>query len=145
MLGTEMRGQLIQMLAFDVVKRAADGAFQMKMCMAGIAEPACVLIAGAFTRCNGKAAYHARFDELFKSTVNSRLSDGDSVRAQCITQLLCGQMGMRMRFEILQDCRTLFGTVFTDPAHFPLTSMSTTSHSVSRFFERTIKLDPLPM
>ena len=69
MLGTEMRGQLIQMLAFDVVKCTAYGAFQMKMRMAGMAVAACILITGTLTGCNGKPAYHTCFHKLFKCTV----------------------------------------------------------------------------
>ena len=54
---TEMRGQLVQMLTFDVVERAADRALQMKMCAAGVAVTACILITGTLAGCHGEAAY----------------------------------------------------------------------------------------
>ena len=127
-----------------MIQCTADKAFEMKMRTACFFGTARILVTGAFSRRHGEAAHRSCLAQLVKCPVYRGFADRDAVCAQGITKLLRGQMGMRMRLEILQNCCTLAGSVSVLGGHYSCTSMSSTSHCVSRCIERTRMSEPIP-
>ena len=115
---TEVRAQIVQMLTVHVIQRTADKALQMKMHAASLMCAACILIASTFSCRHRETADDTGLRELVKCTVNGGSADSNSLGMECITQLVCRQMRMRMGLEILQNCRALPGAVAALLAHY---------------------------